>query len=150
MNVGYSCLAQKFQGLVVIDPVVVDDAAVSVVGVLAHADIGYHHHVGMVFLDHPHGFLHDAFGVIPFGAQGVFLGGQSEQQNGRDAQLQGLANLLGQHVQRHLKLAGHGLDGFFDAVSVGHEQGINELFYREAGLPGHVAHGFATAQAAQP
>ena len=88
-------------------------------------------------------------GVVALQAQRVLLGGQAEEQYAADAQFGSLSDLLGHHVQRHLVAAGHGFDGFADAVTVHHEHGVDELLGRETGLPGQVAQGVAAAQAAQ-
>ena len=146
LHVGNGGLAQQLQGLVIVYPVIGDHAAVAVVGVLAHANVGDHHHAGMVLLDHADSFLHDSLGIVALSAQRVLLGRQPEQQDGGDAQLRSLANVFRQHVQGHLELAGHGLDGVFDALSVAHEDGIDEFFDRQPGLPCQVAHGLAAAQ----
>ena len=141
--------ARELQGGVVVHAAVVDDAAVAVVGVLAHADVGGYQHAGVVALDGAHRLLHDALGVVTLGAERVLLGGQAEEQHAADAKLGGLTDLLGHDIQRYLVAAGHGLDGLPDSVAVPHEHGVYELPGGEAGLLSQVAQRVRAAQAAQ-
>ena len=111
LGVGHRGLRQQFQGPVVVYPSVFNDAAMPVVRVLAHANVGDDHHVGSGLLDSPDGFLHDAFRVVALRAQGVFFRRKPEQQDSRNAQLPGLRCFLGQRVQRQVVAARHRLDG---------------------------------------
>ena len=68
--------------------------AVAVVGVLAEADVGEDEQLGVRGLDRARGELDRAVVVPGAGAVGVLLGGDAEEQDGRDAERVGGARLL--------------------------------------------------------
>ena len=77
-------LGEQLERHVVVDrAVVAHHAAVAVDGVLAEADVGDHHELGVRVLDRAHRELHDALVVVGARALLVLLGGHAEQQHGR-------------------------------------------------------------------
>ena len=73
---------EQFQRGVVIDVVVFDLAAVTVVGVLAEADVADDDHVRQGFLDGPDGALDRALRVPGAGTDFVFVSRQAEDFDG--------------------------------------------------------------------
>jgi hypothetical protein len=62
-------LGEQLDGQVVVDLAVANHSAVAVRGVLAQADVGDHHQVGMGVLECSHGHLDDALRVVGAGAR---------------------------------------------------------------------------------
>ena len=77
-------LGQHLERRVVHDLAVLHDAAVAVVHVLAQTDVGDHDELGHLVLDRPDGELHDALGIVGAAGRRVLVGGDAEQQDGRD------------------------------------------------------------------
>ena len=78
-------------------PVLVDDAAVAVVGVLVDAQVGDQHDVvADVAAQVGQGQLHDALGIEGAGADGVLGARHAEQHDGAHAERGQLGDLLAQ------------------------------------------------------
>src|ERR1700683_1021835 len=82
---------QQFERRVIVDVVATERAAMPVVGVLAHADVGDHGQSGHAFLDFADRALHFAVVVPCLAAHRVLAFGNSKQDYGGDAGRPGLA-----------------------------------------------------------
>ena len=145
---GQGGLCQDLQGLVVVHLMVVEDAAVAVVGVLAHAHIGDDIAVGVGGLNGPDALLHHAVGVPGGGTAGVLVGRDAEQQHPADAGIHTSGDLLTDPVGRITELAVQGGDGLLDVFSLHHKQRIDQTVRGHSGLPHHTAQGVAAAKSA--
>ena len=87
-----------------------EDAAVTVVGVLAQADVRDHSEIGERGLDRPRGPLDGLAVVVRGRALGVFVLREAEQQRAGDAHLGGALGLADRLVDGQLEDAGHGRD----------------------------------------
>ena len=76
----------------------VNEAAMAVVGILAQAHIGDHRQFRHLVLDRAGGPLDNAVFGVGLGAQGVFFRRDTEKNNCRDAQGEGLSGYLDQVV----------------------------------------------------
>ena len=128
-------------------PVLAHDSAVAVRGVLAQAHVGDHDQVRVRLLERAHGQLHDALVVVCARALLVLLGGEPEQQHGRDAELMGDARLLDGVGDREPLDARHRLDGRAAVGAELHEHRVHEMGGAELGLADHVAQDAGLAQA---
>ena len=72
-------LSQMRQGFIVVYLVTMEDAAVPVVRILAHADVGNDGKVRIPGLDGPHGLLNDPVFRPGGGAAGVLFRGEAEE-----------------------------------------------------------------------
>ena len=112
---------QRQRGVVVhVEPaaVLVQDAAMAVVGVLAEAFVRHEQHaVAERLPQRPQRLLHDAFVVQGAGAGGVLVRGDAEQDEGADAEVDGGADLLHQPIDAELVVARHRGDFFLDAAA---------------------------------
>jgi hypothetical protein len=126
----------QLDGPVIVDvALVVQDAAVAVVGVLVQAEVAKDHVVVAELLaQEPEGPLGDAVRIPRLGALGVLPVGDAEQHE-RDESFGGdLVRLLAKGLQRMLGLPRHRCDGrrFGDALL--HEQWSDQVAGREVGL----------------
>ena len=144
----YGRSGQQFQRGVVVHLTVVDDAAVAVVGVLAHAHVGDNHHAGYFFLDGPDRFLDYSFRVVSFGAHRVLLRRQSKEQHGGNPQGGRLGNVKYQLIYREVKAAGHGFYGLAQSLTVGNEHRVDKVGRRQGGFTDHSPERFVLADAA--
>src|SRR5690242_6576380 len=90
---GKGLLGQEFQGGVVVNIAVLDDAAVAVVGVFAHADIGDYRQVRYLLLQGPDRFLDDPGIGVGVAADSVLGFRNSEENDRRNPQLMDLLGL---------------------------------------------------------
>ena len=109
-GMGERHLGQHLQGEVVVDVAVLDDAAVTVAGVFAEADVGDDEQLRHLFLEGGDRHLDDALLVVGAGAGFVLLRRDAEQQHPGDAQLPHLLGFLDQVVDRLLVAARHRFD----------------------------------------
>ena len=101
--------AQQGQRLVVEDLVSVDQAAVSVAGILAETEVGDHNDLRGLF--YPGCSLLDyASGIVSARPDLVFFGRQTEEDHRRHAQIFQDLRLFGQALQAVPLLTGHGFD----------------------------------------
>ena len=89
----YRGARQQVQRRVVHDVRAVQDAAVAVVGVLAEANVGHDEHLRIRGLDRANRLLRHPVGGVGLRPQRVLGRGQTEEDDARDAQLGGLADL---------------------------------------------------------
>src|SRR6185437_10817344 len=121
---------------VVVHRAVAQHAAVTVIGVLAHAHVRDRDELGKLALEGAHGFLHRAALVPRRGADRVLGIGNAEEQHAADLR-SGRAFGIAEHfVYRSLRHAGHGLHGLADTVAGADEERQDEL----AGLEPRFAH----------
>ena len=76
---------EQLQRAVIIDVTVFDNAAVAMVGVFAQTDVGHNQKAGNLFFDSADRLLHDAGVRIGLRAHGIFVFGNAEKNNCRDA-----------------------------------------------------------------
>ena len=125
---------------VVVDlAVAADHAAVAVVGVLAEADVGDHGQAGHLRLDRGDGLLHGAVGAPGAAALSVLVVGQAEQQHRGHAQFMKGARLFDGAVDGHAADAGHRLDRLAARLAEQHEERLDQVLGRKAGLAHEVA-----------
>ena len=114
-------------------------AAMAVVGVLAHADVGDHGEAGHVLLDFANRALHLALVVPRLAAVGVLALRDAEQDGRRDAGRVRLARGAHHLVDRHLRHARHRTDRTFDVASGADEERLDKVVGRETRLSDHPA-----------
>jgi len=148
LHMGEGGLGQHLQGLVVVHALAAEDAAVAVVGILAHAHVGDHIEIRVFGLDGPDGLLHHAVLCPGGGAHGVLLTGQAEEDAVGHPGGQAVGHRLAHRVQAVVELAGQGLDGPLTAEGLVHEDGVDQAVGGQAGLPAQAAHRVASPQAA--
>ena len=111
----------------------------AVVGVFAHADVGYHGEAGHVLLDFANRALHLALVVPGLGAVRILALRDPEQDDRRYAGRVRLARGAHHLVDRHLRHAGHRTDRTLDVASGTHEKGLDKIVGRKARLSDHPA-----------
>lgn len=124
----------------------VEDAAVAVVGVFAHADVPDDVEVGAELPQPAHGLLHHPFGVAGGSAAGILVVGDAEEDAGGHPGLLHLAGDLIQPVHRVVVDAGQRGDLLFDVLPLHHKDGQYKILRRKTGLPDHGADGGIFAQ----
>jgi len=139
-------LREQLEGHVVEHLAVLHDAAVAVVHVLAQADVGDHEQVRELVLDRPHGHLDDALGVVGSRGRGIFVGGDAEEEDGRDAEPDHFTHLGQQVADRELVAPRHGTDGVPDVLAGDDEQRADEVVDGERRLAHHAADRGGAAQ----
>lgn len=130
---------QELQGLVVVHVAVLDDAAVAVVGVLAHADVGDDRQPRHLFLQGPDRLLNDAVLGVGVAANGVLGLGDAEQDHRRHSQFINLLGLGHDMLDGLLVNARHGGNFFPDARAEGGKHRIDQVGGGEGGLADHPA-----------
>ena len=145
-------LSVEVDGGVVVDvPVLVDEPAVAVVGVLVEAQVGHDHEVvAHVRAQVAQGHLHDALGVPRARALGVLAGGHAEEDHGRHAHVGQLVHLLAQRLAGVLEHARQRGDLVRVVDALAHEQGDDQVVDRQPGLGHQPAQGGRAPQAPQP
>ena len=103
----------------------------------------------MGLLDRARGELHDAFVVPGAGALGVLLGRQAEDQDGRDAELAGVACLGDGMGDREPVDPGHRRDRLAAVDPVRDEHRIDEVRRVQARLANQAPQSTGAAQSAQ-
>ena len=106
---------------------IVEDAAVPVIGVFAHTDISDDDELWERFLQRPYTLLYDALLRIGFTAGLVLVGRDAEEHDGEDAYLVERLTLLDELIDREAVLARHGLDLFTDARAMDDKEGSDEV-----------------------
>ena len=91
-------LGDQFQGGVVVNLLPVQTAAVTVIRVLAEADIGNHRHAGNPVFQLADSLLHNAVAGIGPRPEGVFLFRQAKEDQGTHAAFQAVFGLFHQLV----------------------------------------------------
>ena len=79
----------------------------SVIGVLAQANVGHHQQVQIRFAHRFDGPLHHAVGGVGFRSQRVFFSGNAEQDHSGNAELFHFAAFLEKRVHRLLRNSRH-------------------------------------------
>jgi hypothetical protein len=130
---------EEVERRIVLDPALLDHAAVTVARVLAEADIGHHEKIGDGLLHRAYGLLDDAVLGVGLAAARVLLRGQAEEQHRGDAHGCGVLALLEQLVDGQAKLSRHGRDGLAHAAAVDGEERVDEVVGPENGLADHPA-----------
>ena len=125
-------------------------AAMTVVGVLAQADVGDHQQLRMRLLDRPRRELDDALVVVGTAADGVLLGRDAEQQHRRQAEGRGFAGLAHGLADRQPVDAGHRRDRRARGAGIGSGgTGLDEQRQHEVcGLEPRLAHEVAQRRGA--
>ena len=91
-------LCKNLERLIVIDFVLVQNAAMAVIGVLAHADVRDDVAVGIFFLDGTDALLHDAVFIPRRRAACVLVRGDTKQQHAAHASVHARLNFLAHTV----------------------------------------------------
>ena len=121
---------QQIQRGVVVDVVIPDHAAMPMVGVLAHANVGDHDQAGHALLDLANCALHLAVVIPRFGSGRVLVRRDAKQNDRRHAGGEGFAR-RGHHViDRQLRDAGHRANRFGYAAAGAHEVGLDKIVGR--------------------
>ncbi|OQC23584.1 MAG: hypothetical protein BWX71_02025 [Deltaproteobacteria bacterium ADurb.Bin072] len=129
---------EHLQGIVVADlSLVVEDAAVAVVRVLAEAHVGHDQELRGGILDAAHGLLHHAVLVVGRGAGGILHTGDAEQEDSRYPLRGDLPGKRGQLVGGVPELTGHGLYGLLEGRAFLDEDGVDQVIHAEVRLPDH-------------
>jgi hypothetical protein len=127
--------------------VIDDDAAVSVVGVLAQADIRHHGHAGDVALDGFDRRLHRTGGIPRRRADAVLPLRKSEQEHGAHAGVPRPLRLFDRFAHAELEDSGHGADLGPRAARRDDEERIDEILGADDGLAHEGADGVGAAEA---
>jgi hypothetical protein len=90
------------------DLVSFDQAAVTVIGVLAEADVGDHAQLGDGLLHRGHAALDDSIRRVGAGAARVLRRGNAEEDHARDAEVMDELHLVHQLIHAQTEDAGHG------------------------------------------
>ena len=142
-------LSQMRQGFIVVYLVTMEDAAVPVVRILAHADVGNDGKVRIPGLDGPHGLLNDPVFRPGGGAAGVLFRREAEEDAVLHAVGQTLLHGEAHAVQTVVVLAWQTLDGPDAGESFVHENGIDKCLRAQPGFPVQAADSVGPPQAAR-
>ena len=113
---------------------VADDAAVAVVGILAHADVRHDDQLRRRCLEGADALLHNALGGKVLEAHRVLVLRQAEEDHSGHAQLHQLGRLGRQLVDGEMVHARHRRDLLSHALAVQQEEGMDEIVGREGRL----------------
>ncbi len=125
-----------------------EDPAVAVVGVLAHADVGHHDEPGDRLLERPDRPRDDAVLVVGAGADRVLVLGDAEEDDRADARLVPGLRLGHELVHRELEDARHGLHRVPHALAREDEERPDEVVRGEGRLADEAAERLGAAHAA--
>jgi len=131
---------------VVVDVALADDAAVTVIGVLAETHVGDEDEARGGPTDRAERARDDAARVGRAAAPRVLLLRDAEEQHRRDADVGQPPAFLGRAVDRALRHARHRLDRSLDAVARYDEERLDELLRDDAGLANETAERLAAAE----
>ncbi len=146
-RVGAGDPAEELDGRIVFDRAVsVQDAAVTVIGVLAAAEIGDDDHLRHRLLDRANRALNDSFGIVAARCRSVLGGGNAEEQHALDAERKELACRGDGAVELEACDAGHRLDRSRIRGAFGDEERLDELLDVDAVLANERAHDLGAAQ----
>jgi len=140
---------QQIKGCVVVDRIASDHAAMTVVGVLAQADVGDHHQIGHLVFDGFYSSLHDAVFGIGLRAQSILALWDTEQNDGWYAKFAGLFGRFDDVIDRQLRMTRHGGDRIFHIFAVDGKQRQDQVVYMQSGLADHAADGFISAHSSR-
>jgi hypothetical protein len=132
---------QLVHGRVVRDLLLDDDPAMTVVRVLAEADVRDHQHLGDRCLDRPDGALHGRLRIISARSDIVLLLRQSKQQHAADPVGLCGSGLAHRFVDGQIEHAWHRRDLSPHPVALAHEQGQHEHVRRQPRFAHQRAHG---------
>ena len=118
---------EELEGLVVFYIVVLDDSAMTVVGVFTEADVGDQHQFRHRFLYCPKRLLDDAVVGVCFGTDRIFFLGDAEEDDRRDAEGLDFFTFLDDTVDGHLVVAGHGDDFVFYILAVPDKERVDQV-----------------------
>jgi hypothetical protein len=126
------------------------NAAVTVVGVLAHADVGERDHLRQLLLEQPDRALDGAFRIPRRAPDRVLRFGQAEEKRRADAEIPGTLRFVDRRADRVLEDARHRADLRARTAVGDDEQRVDQVCGRDPGLADHRAHRFAAPQAPRP
>jgi hypothetical protein len=139
---------QQLDRQVVVDLAVADEAAVTVRGVLAEADVADHGQLGMGLLQRPQRHLHDPLVVVGPRAGLVLVGGDAEEQDRADARGGDLGRLGDQLGDREALDPGHRFNRLPHPLPRHDEDRLDQVRGRQLGLADQAAQGRSAAQPA--
>src|SRR6516225_11618115 len=145
------CLAdQQFQRGIIVDVIANNHPAMTMVGVLAHADVGDYRESGHMLLDLANRALHRTLVVPGLGALRVLVLRNPEQNDCRNAGRMGFTRRAQRVFDRHLRHPRHRPDLPVYAATRADKIGLNQIVRRETRFPYHSAQRFIAAQPAWP
>ena len=154
LGVDYGLASQQGERGVVID---VDAAAardertaMSVIGILAEAQVGDNEEVRRGFAEGADCPGNDAVGTEGFAPAGVFLLRNSEEDDSAEAQGRGLLGFFVEHVGRELEIPRHGFDFAAKAFAVADEEGEDEILGQKVCPPDEPPHARVRPQTPHP
>src|SRR5256885_17178656 len=118
---------EQLEGRIVVDVAILHQAALTVVGILAEADVGDEQQARRRLADGAERARDDAFGVGGPAAARVLPLRHAEEDDGRHAQVPEPAALLGRSLDRALRDARHRLDRLLDPAPGHDEERLHEL-----------------------
>ena len=131
---------EQLERRVVVDLSVLENAAVPVVGVLAHADVGDHYQIGYLFLQGLHPFLDRGVFVPRRGADGVLRLGYPEENHSSDLRFRRSFCVTQHLINGSLIHTRHRVDGAAQVLAVTNEDWQHELRRREWPITGKTRH----------
>src|SRR5947207_9389841 len=120
----------------------------SVIGVLAEADVGPEEKLGLRRLDGPERAGNDPLRVVRFAPLGILLLGDAEENEAAHAERCELPGFLDHEIDRELGVPRHGSDRPAHALAVADEEGRHQGARRQRGLANQRAQRFGRAEAA--
>ena len=145
-GVGDGLNGEQLERRVVVDVAVPDHAAVPVVGVLAEADVSDEEQPRHRLADGAESAGNDAVGIGRTAAARILVLRNPEEDDRGHAQIREPSAVFGCAVDRELCDAGHRPDRTFHPASRDHEERLDELLDRDAGLAHQSTERFATSQ----
>ena len=150
LAMGNGNLRQQRQGFVVIyGAAILQHAAVTMLGIFAHAHIGDDNDFRIVSFDKFAGQLYGLIHIPSTAAHCVLIRGHTKKQHGRNAEASNLVHALAKAVNGPMIVAGQGLD-FMLHIGAGHYKNrINQIFDRYFSFANHSAQIFSSAGSAR-
>src|SRR5205809_361452 len=148
LGLGDGDACDQFERRIVLHGPVLDDAAVTVAGVLAEAHVGDDEQIRHGVLHGADRLLDDAVVGVGFRPAGVLVVGQAEHQHRGDAVARDVLGLSHQLVDGEPELSRHRADRLAHAATVHGEHGIHEVVHAERGLTDEPAEQTLLAQPA--
>ena len=146
-HMGEGHLAQQFEGLVVVDGgAAVQNAAVSVGGIFAHAHVGDAVYLWEVLFDLPQCLLYDAVFIPCRGTQLILVGGDSKQQDLVYAGLYKLLHRLAYRIGAVVVLSRQRRNLLAHAGFFADKQRVNQSPLGDVGFPRQFAHHLVGSQ----
>ena len=128
----------------------VENAAVAVVRVLAHADVPDQVEIRELPLRETEGLLHDAVLVTGGAPDGVLVSGDTEEHHGADAGFRHRLKFLGQMIEAHPVLPRHRRDLLADIRSLDHEHRIDQRRCVHPRFADHLPENRGSAEPSRP